>query len=849
VVKVLNWTERTNDDGLPKGELGRIGLGIAKSNPKIIYALVESKKNALYKSVDGGIKWKKISDKPEIGNRPFYYSDIYVDPVNENRIYSLFSLVNLSIDGGKTFTTLLPYSGVHPDHHAWWIHPEDPNYIIEGNDGGLNISRDRGENWRFIENLPLAQFYHISIDNDVPYNVYGGMQDNGSWIGPAYVFKSGGIRNSYWQELFFGDGFDVLPDPDDSRYGYAMSQQGNVGRYDRETGFVTFVKPTHPDPKLRLRFNWNAAIAQDPFDNNTIYYGSQFVHKSANKGESWDIISPDLTTNDPEKQKQHESGGLTIDATGAENNTTILVIEPSTLEQGVLWIGTDDGYVQVTRDGGETWKNVTPNVNGYPTGAWIPQIRASGHSAGEAFVIVNDYRRGNFKPYLYRTSDYGATWTSMVNESQIAAFTLSFAQDPVAPNLMFLGTDFGLYVSIDGSSNWTKWTNGYPSVPTVDLAIHPREHDLVIGTFGRAAWVLDDIQPLREISLKGTSIMTKAIQAFTPPDAYLASNQQASGTRFAASAIYSGENRRRGARISVMLNKPEEESKEKSDTSESKRKGKGRKGKADSKPEEAPKPDVKKVKFDTLTVEIYNTSGDKIRTLKRNPKENGLYRFSWNMDEKGVRGPSRRKAKPNAPEPRGLNVLPGTYKIVMSYGDQKDSTNINILMDPRLDVDINNVIARRIAQGELNKKIAFLGEAMSRLVDSKEIVDDVTKRIKEKKGDEFKELKDANKAMKDSIEALMTKMVGPDNSRRQGIVRSPKPTVNTYVRTAQRYLRSGLHAPGATEERLIGHAEEAVKEIVAEVNKFFTEDWSKYKTMVEEADLSPFKDYEPIGIN
>ena len=341
------WEKRTEKDGLPEGELGRIGLAIAKNKPTIVYALIEAKKNALYKSTDGGFSFIKVNDKDDIGNRPFYYSDIFVDPQNENRIYSVFTYVNVSEDGGKNFKQLMPAygvdNGVHPDHHAWWIHPSNGNFMIDGNDGGMNITRDGGKTWRFIGNLPVAQFYHIAVDNELPYNVYGGMQDNGSWRGPAYVWRSQGIRNDYWQEISFGDGFDVLPDPDNSRYGWSMSQQGYVNRYDWKTGNNYTVRPIHPDPNIKLRFNWNAAIHIDPFDNNTIYFGSQFVHKSTDKGLTWKLISGDLTTNDPEKQKQNESGGITMDATGAENHTTILVIEPSPMEQNMLWVGTDDG--------------------------------------------------------------------------------------------------------------------------------------------------------------------------------------------------------------------------------------------------------------------------------------------------------------------------------------------------------------------------------------------------------------------------------------------------------------------------------------------------------------------------
>ena len=369
------WEKRTEKDGLPEGELGRIGLAIAKNKPTIVYALIEAKKNALYKSTDGGFSFIKVNDKDDIGNRPFYYSDIFVDPQNENRIYSVFTYVNISEDGGKNFKQLMPAygvdNGVHPDHHAWWIHPSNGNFMMDGNDGGMNITRDGGKTWRFIGNLPVAQFYHIAVDNELPYNVYGGMQDNGSWRGPAYVWRSQGIRNDYWQEISFGDGFDVLPDPDNSRYGWSMSQQGYVNRYDWKTGNNYTVRPIHPDPNIKLRFNWNAAIHIDPFDNNTIYFGSQFVHKSTDKGLTWELISEDLTTNDPEKQKQNESGGITMDATGAENHTTILVIEPSPMEQNMLWVGTDDGKVHYTQNSGTSWIEVTKNIPKLPKAAGL----------------------------------------------------------------------------------------------------------------------------------------------------------------------------------------------------------------------------------------------------------------------------------------------------------------------------------------------------------------------------------------------------------------------------------------------------------------------------------------------
>ncbi|MFT7451746.1 MAG: photosystem II stability/assembly factor-like uncharacterized protein, partial [Patescibacteria group bacterium] len=340
------WKKITPKEGLPKGELGRMGLAFAPSKPNIVYALVEAKENAFYKSTDGGEKWKKMATDDKIGNRPFYYSDIFVDPHNENRIISIHSVITKSEDGGKTFESFVGWN-VHPDHHAFWIHPDDPNFMIDGNDGGLNISYDGGQNWRFAENLPLAQFYHIDYDMEIPYNICGGMQDNGSWVGPSSVWKRGGIRNSDWQEVLFGDGFDVALRHDDSRYGWGMSQGGYLSYFDRLTGHTQYIRPAHPDGE-KLRFSWNAALAKVPNTSCGIYYGSQYVHRSLDCGQSWEIISPDLTTNDSTKQKQDESGGLTKDVTAAENFTTILAIAPSPVDKDVIWVGTDDGNLQLT---------------------------------------------------------------------------------------------------------------------------------------------------------------------------------------------------------------------------------------------------------------------------------------------------------------------------------------------------------------------------------------------------------------------------------------------------------------------------------------------------------------------
>jgi photosystem II stability/assembly factor-like uncharacterized protein len=847
------WKKLTDKEGLPEGELGRIGLAISRSKPDVVYALVEAKKNALYRSDDGGAKWSKVNDKPEIGDRPFYYGEIYVDTKNENRLYTIFSRVNVSEDGGSSFKQLLPYQGVHPDHHAWWIHPEDPSLMIDGNDGGLNITRDMGKTWQFAENIPVGQFYHINVDMQHPYNLYGGMQDNGSWVGPAYVWRNAGIRNSYWQEVLFGDGFDVSPDPDDARFGYAMSQGGNIARYDLQTGGTKFIRPTHPDPNIRLRFNWNSALAQDPLNKATIYYGSQFVHRSTDKGNTWEIISPDLTTNDPEKQKQHDSGGITLDATGAENHCTILAIAPSPVKQGVIWAGTDDGKVQVTQDGGKTWSDVTAKMVGMPKNAWVAQIQASTHAAGEALVVVNNYRMFDYKPYLFRTKDFGATWESLVTPAQVGEnnYTLCVVQDPVERRLMFLGTENGLFVSIDEAKNWTKWTNEFPAgVPVMDMVIHPREHDLAIGTFGRAFYVLDDIRPLRDLAKSSGNDLNKVVKLYTPPIAYNVDTQQPSGPRFEANAIYNGDNRPVGALITYSINKPIEKKDDAKPAEKTPEKGKKPEpAKTESKPEEK-KDGKSKVKYDSVKLEVFNMKGDLLRTISRKaPEDNGMSRMIWDMSEKGPRRPQRAAGGGGRGgfnfEPSGPAVLPGDYKLRLTFGDQKDSTVITVKADPRYNIPTAVLEARYQALKKLDKLTEIAEKASTRLRESIAIVEEFEKDLKDKKGNDFKEAKDKTKAMKDSLTAVLDYMFGKED-KRQGIVRSPVPTPISYINTAQGYVGSSQEPISDTDRRVMKHAEDKMALLVERVNTFFETQWTPYRAFMEKITLSPFKDYQPL---
>lgn len=815
-----HWKKITSEEGLPDGTLGRIGLAIAPNKPNIVYALVEAKKNGLYKSNDGGSKWEKVNENMnEIGNRPFYYADLYVDPQNENRVYSIFTYVNVSEDGGKSFEQLMPAygvsNGIHPDHHAWWIHPNNGNFMIDGNDGGLNITKDGGNSWRFVGNLPVAQFYHISVDNEIPYNVYGGMQDNGSWRGPAYVWRDQGIRNSYWQEISFGDGFDVVPDRDNSRYGWSMSQQGYVSRYDWQTGNNYTVRPTHPNPEVKLRFNWNAAINIDPKNNSTLYFGSQFVHKSTDKGETWAIISPDLTTNDPEKLKQDESGGLTMDATGAENHCTILVIEPSEVEPNLLWVGTDDGRVHYTTDHGTAWIEVTKNIKGLPKGSWITQIKASKTNKGEALLVANDYRRYNYTPYAYRTTNYGKTWKRIVDEQDVESYTLCIVEDDKEPNLMFLGTDDGLYISIDAGNQWTKWTNGFPTVSVKDLVIQSREDDLVIGTFGRAAWVLDDIKPLRAIA-KNSKTLTQNLQLFEPPTAYQAAYQQPTGSRFGGDAMYHGTNRKSGAKLSYYFNsKPKNER----DTISN---------------------------WDTLKLQVFD--GDRlIRTLKqKTPKENGIHHWRWYMTEKGVQYPSKKISK-STREPSGVRVLPGTYRAILSYGDLNSEQTIKIENDPRIDFNLEKEKEIYSASKMLESYLEAASKATQQLAQSKQIANEILESLKNKDEEELKQEIEHTEEVSDKMDKLFELFFGKEDER-QGITSDPVVSVLERLGAASYYVNTRQNGLTSTEHTLIKNAKSALQNTLQKVNAFFENDWSAYQSAVESIDLSPFKATEMINL-
>ena len=807
-----NWKKLGAKEGLPEGNYGRIGLAISRSNPNRVYALVEATKNGLYKSDDGGQSWTVMNSNPEfVSTRPFYFQEIVCDPENENRLWLIYQMISKSEDAGKNFEVVIPYNGIHPDHHAFWIHPTNPNFIIDGNDGGIGITRDKGKTWLFDEKLPVGQFYHINVDNETPYHVMGGMQDNGSWHGPAYTWTNGGIKNYYWESLWGGDGFDAMADPDDASWVYAMSQGGSVGKYNVKTGESWYIKPTPPDLKTTLRFNWNAAMAQDPLSNSTIYYGSQYLHKSTNKGASWEIISPDLSTNDSVKIDQTNNGGISIDITGAENYCTIMAIAPSSKDKNVIWVGTDDGNVQLTKDGGKTWTNFRGKIPGMPVGAWIPQVQASRYNAAEAFVVANDYRRGDFKPYIFRTTDFGKTWTKLVDDKKVVGYALCVLQDPTEPNLIFAGTEQGLWVSLDNGATFQQWKNGYPSVSTYDMTIQESEADLVIATFGRALWVLDDIRPLRKLASEKGSF-SKPFTVFGSRQVVQAQFKNAPGYEWSTWGIWDAENRADGAPISYFV-------KASTDTSA-------------------------KSKKDSVAVKIFNDKNEVIRNLKWTA-DSGFNRRTWGMEEKGFKQPGmgggRRGGggRSGEAEPGGQQALPGTYKVVLTYKGNSDSTMITLLDDPRLG-NRNNV---KLAQQELRAQLRKSGDQLISALEILTEADEASKKmetfIKDIKGNDADSLKKTTKKIQDEVKKLREYINGKTQTK-QGYGQVPQITVMSEFQQANSSISSKPIVPGAQEKALVVRAAGLVDEAVKKINSFKDGMLKEYKDQVSKAKLDPF---------
>ncbi len=631
------WRELTV--GLPEGDKGRIAVAVSPPRPTRVYALVEAEETALYRSDDMGATWEEVNSSMNVTSRPFYFAYIVPDPVNPDRIYKPGFLLTVSDDGGESFTSPFSAGGfdvgsVHSDHHAMWVNPLNSEELILGTDGGIYFSYDHGGAWRHAKGLPVSQFYEISYDMEFPYNVYGGLQDNGTWVGPSR--KSGGIMPSDWTLLNGGDGFHVFVDPSDPDFIYVEYQGGNLSRLQKSTGETKDIRPYPESEDTKLRFNWNTPLHVSQSNPGTLYMGAQFLYRTRDRGDSWERLSDDLTTNDPEKQKQEESGGLTTDNTSAENHTTIYTISESPVNPTVIWVGTDDGNLQVTRDDGANWRNVVRNVHGLPRHTWVSHVEASRHDGATAYVTFDGHRSGDMTTYLYRTRDYGETWESLVTED-IEGYTFVVKEDLERPDILFLGTEFGLYITLDGGGSWARYAADFPKVAVHDLAIHPRENDLIAGTHGRGIYILDDITPLRGL----TPEVLEAELAILPTRASVQMIGGGQGPWFPGADEYVGRNPAEAASIVYYQ--------------------------------------ARRHIFGDMKLEVFDAEGELITEIPAG-KVRGINRVDWPMRMPAPKVPA---ASALVPVFEGPRVPEGTYTYKIVKGRNSYEGEVSLVPDPR----------------------------------------------------------------------------------------------------------------------------------------------------------------------
>lgn len=660
-----HWTEIDfeNAMGMPEKPYGRIAIAVAPSKPELVYAMIENKKSALFRSEDGGKNWAKLDASQYMVWRPFYFGNLIVDPTDENKIFKVDLFLLLSTDGGKSFSQM---RGAHGDFHDVWIDPSNPNLMFAGDDGGLWRSLDGGNAWEHMANLPVSQFYHVSTDGADPYRVYGGLQDNGSWVGDSSY--PGGVTNSRWESMLFGDGFWVWPDPFDSNYIYAEAQGGELGRVNRWSHEIRSIKPYADYGIKKMRCNWNTPIQLSPTEKETLYYGCQFLFRSRDHGQSWERISPDLSTNDPEKQKQEESGGVTVDNSAAEMNTTVYGISESPKNSDLIWVGTDDGNLQLTRDGGKHWTNQISHIKGIPPAPIVSRVEASRFDEATVYVTIDCHMYGDMQPYLFKSTDYGDTWQRISLEG-VRGYAHVVKEDLRDPSLLFLGTEFGLYITIDAGAHWAQYKgSSFPAVAVHDLVVEPRTSDLVLATHGRGIWIIDDISPLRAL----TQQLMAQDAAFLPAAPAIQYIQAFADAPEGANSFHGPE-----------------------------------------RPAFAMIPYYQRSRhiFGDLTIEIFDSDGNLIDTLAPS-KNRGVNRVQWAMRLKPPRVPPAAAAIFGAAQ--GPRVIPGTYTVKMTKGAQVYTTQLKVVSDPRS----NYTLEDRRAQFNLITRLGALLNHMSWAVDA-----------------------------------------------------------------------------------------------------------------------------------
>jgi photosystem II stability/assembly factor-like uncharacterized protein len=682
------WKKLT--EGLPEGATGRIGLAAAPSNPRHIYALVEAKKGILWDSTDLGDHWREVSNNHALNARPFYFSQLVVSPKDESKVYFLSYDILLSDDGGKT--ARVTGRGVHPDNHSMWIDPQNPDRLILGNDGGVYISADAGRSWRFLDNLPIEQFYQVAADDETPYNLCGGLQDNNGWCGPSNSLSSTGITNDNWFTVVGGDGEYVVPAPGASNIIYADSQNGSIRRLDKRNGLARSLRPylqgvgAMKPAELKYRFNWTSPIAVSSTNADEIYLGGNVLFKSTDGGAHWTPISPDLTRND--KSKQESSGGpVELDLSGAETFDTILSFNISPVNPKVIWVGTDDGLVQVTRDGGQSWTNVTANIQGLPQWGRLQQIEASPFSADTAYIAVDFHEVDNDRPYVFKTTDFGQSWTPIAAGLPQDQPAKVIREDPNRRGFLVVGTETGLFYSANDGATWTPLKSNFPTVPIYDIKFIKKSRDMVVATHGRGLFVLDNITPLEEMSTPATA---SGFRLFSTLGAnhWLMWNK-----RGFSMGGFSAPNPPRGATIDYYL------------------------------PSEIKAtPEQTKKKETPVKIVVTDEQGALVRTIY-GPSKMGFNRAAWDLRYAGptklnflpTRAGESEETEFQFDSSAGPMVLPGTYKISVTINGKTETQTVQVGLDPRLQVDLSAFRAQVQAGLEMRDEVSALAEALNRI--------------------------------------------------------------------------------------------------------------------------------------
>ncbi len=681
------WKKLTK--GLPYaegGDVGRIGISIYRRNPNIVYVIVQHAKGGVFRSEDKGESWTKMSDTDP---RPSYYSQIVIDPNNDLRIWVMGAPMYSSEDGGKTFVTNR-VTRIHGDYHAMWINPKNSKHMIVGTDGGIHWSYDGGRTWEYVNSVALGQFYEVGVDMRKPYWICGGLQDNGSWCGPSATVYQQGITNEDWFRVAGGDGFYAQVDPSDAAIVYAESQDGNLLRRDLRTNEARTIRPAPKEGEPRYRFQWNSPVLISAYDPKTIYYGGNFLFKSTDRGDTWTELGGDLTTG-VDRSKLPILGKVPDKDTlsrhdGVQAYPCITTISESPLTSAVLWVGTDDGNLQVTRDGGKTWKNVAEKVPGVPKGTSVSRVVAAHYAEGTAYVAFDGHRSNDFNVYVFMTTDYGQTWKPISGGLSAKHGTVHVIREhPRNSNLLFLGTEYGAFVSFDRGANWISLKTNLPTVPVDDIAIHPRENDLIAGTHGRSIWILDDITPLEKLD---STVLSSDLFLFDirPATAWrMYGHKGNTGHKF-----FMAHNPPYGVLISYYLkSKPEE--KEQVKVAILDKEGKtvreitcgevppagagpaGQPGPGAGGPPCEPKPGINRVNWDLRYVSPAEPTPE-----QRQAMEQG---FGFG--------------------PRGPMVEPGEYTVKIEVGKNEASKTVTVEEDPRIAISPADRAARRHALMQL----------------------------------------------------------------------------------------------------------------------------------------------------